>query len=246
MTLDNVANDGGSGEGDDIRTDVEVVIGTGFGDTFTGSGNGETLDGAGGTDRLTGLGGPDTLIGGPGPLDATFGGEGDDAIMLRDGEQDACPSGGPGSNTFDLDLIDQRRVFGLRLQLSCFFAVFQPGTPLTIADFGAVDEGPNVRMTVLRPAVGRAGVRVRLACPAVLRKPCAGPLRVFTYRGRRALATERYSVRPGRARIVVLELDAEAREAALSAAALRVVSVERGRSRLGPKTTLRLVRPRGS
>ena len=207
VTIDNVANDGGSGEGDDIRTDVEVVIGTGFADTFTGSGNGETLDGAGGTDRLTGLGGPDTLIGGPGPLDATFGGEGDDAIMLRDGEQDACPSGGPGSNTFDLDLIDQRRVFGLRLQLSCFFAVFQPGTPLTIADFGAVDEGPNVRMTVLRPAVGRAGVRVRLACPAVLRKPCAGPLRVFTLRGRQALATERYSVRPGRARIVVLELD---------------------------------------
>jgi hypothetical protein len=101
-------------------------------------------------------------------------------------------------------------------------------------------------MTVLRPAVGRAGVRVRLACPAVLRKPCAGPLRVFTLRGRRALATERYSVRPGRAKTVVLALDADAREAALDALALRVVSVERGTSRLGPKTTIRLVRPRGS
>jgi hypothetical protein len=88
-------------------------------------------------------------------------------------------------------------------------------------------------------------VRVRLACPAVLRKPCAGPLRVFVLRGRRALATERYSVRPGRARIVVLPLDGDARQTALEAVALRVVSVEKGRSRLGPKTTIRIVRARG-
>jgi hypothetical protein len=249
VTIDNVANDGGSGEGDDVRTDVEVVVGGSSGDNLTGSGNGETLDGAAGTDTLTGLGGPDTLIGGPGPNDHTFGGEGDDAIMLRDGEVDDCPSGGPGSNTFDLDLIDQRATFGgILLLRRCLFTIvpLQALANLGPINFGAVDEGPNVRMTVLRPAVGRAGVRVRLACPAVLRKPCAGPLRVFTLRGRRALATERYSVRPGRAKTVVLALDADAREAALDALALRVVSVERGTSRLGPKTTIRLVRPRGS
>ena len=86
-------------------------------------------------------------------------------------------------------------------------------------------------------------MRVRLACPAALRRPCAGPLRVFTSRGRRPLAGLTYSVRPGRATTVVLALDAQARRAALATATLRVVSVEKGRSRLGPKTTIRLVRP---
>ena len=43
-----------------------------------------------------------------------------------------------------------------------------------------------------------------------------------------------------------MPLDAEAREAALAARALRVVSVEKGRSKLGPKTTIRFVPPRGS
>jgi Ca2+-binding RTX toxin-like protein len=240
VTLDNVANDGSGGEGDDVRTDVEVVVGGSSGDTLTGSGNGETLDGAGGADTLTGLGGPDTLIGGPGANDATSGGPGDDAIMLRDGERDACPSGGPGSNTFDLDLVDQ--FFGFRNALPrCIFPrVFG----LQIVAVGAIDEGPNVRMTVLRPVVSRAGVRVRLACPAVLRKPCAGPLRAFTFRGRRALATVTYSIRPGRARIVVLPLDGGARSAARRADALRVVSVEKGTSKLGPKTTVRIVRIR--
>ena len=243
VTIDNVANDGGAGEGDDIRTDVEVVVGSGSSDTLTGSANGETLDGAGGTDTLTGLGGPDTLIGGPGVNDATFGGEGDDALMLRDGQVDACPNGGPGSNTLDLDLIDQQITFGRSFVFRrCLFTI----VPVTaIVNFGAVNEGPNVRMTVLRPAVSTAGVRVRLACPAVLRKPCAGPLRVFTLRGTRPLAAVPYSVRPGRTRTVVLALDAEARKAALAAPALRVVSVEKGRSKLGPKTTIRIVRPRG-
>ena len=233
VTIDNVANDGGAGEGDDVRTDVEVVIGGNSGDSLTGSGNGETLDGAGGTDTLIGLDGPDTLIGGPGVNDSTSGGPGDDAIMLRDGERDACPNGGPGTNTFDLDLVNQQRVgfggFFLRL---CFFTI----VPVTaIVDFGAVNEGPNVRMTVLRPAVSRAGVRVRLACPAVLRKPCAGPLRVFTFRGRRALAAVTYSIRPGRAETVVLPLNADARQAVLATPALRIVSVEKGRSKLGPR-----------
>ena len=153
VTIDNVANDGGSGEGDDVRTDVEVVIGGSSGDNLTGSGNGETLDGAAGTDTLTGLGGPDTLIGGSGPNDATFGGEGDDAIMLRDGEVDACPSGGPGSNTFDLDLIDQRRVFGLRLRDPASSRSSSRGTPLTIADFGAVERGAERPHD--RPSAGR-------------------------------------------------------------------------------------------
>jgi hypothetical protein len=247
VRLDNLANDGAATEGDDVRSDVEIVIGTNANDTLVGSDDPNTLDGAGGTDRLEGLGGGDTLIGGPGVNDATFGGAGPDAIMLRDGEVDACPDGGPDTDTFDLDLVDQVIVFGgNRLSLPrCLFPRI-PGLQLRsdLLVIGAVDEGPNVRMTVLAPAVSRAGVRVRLACPAALRRPCAGPLRVFTFRGTRPLASVAYSVRPGRAAVVTLPLDAQARRAALATVALRVVSVEKGRSRLGPKTTIRFARTR--
>lgn len=246
VTLDGVADDGTGAEGDDVRGDVEHVIGTSGGDTLIGGGGPETLDGAGGTDRLEGLGGDDTLIGGPGVTDATFGGEGADAIMLRDGLVDACPSGGPGANTFDLDLVDQRSIFGNGFSFPrCIFPrlIVLPLTP--IANIGALDEGPNVRMAAPAPALRRAGVRTRLTCPAALRAPCAGALRVFAGRASRPLGVAVYSIAHGRSKVVVVPLRAAAREVALDARALRIVSVERGRSRLGPKTTILVVPPRG-
>ena len=245
VTLDGASNDGSGAEQDNVRPDVEKVIGTGGDDTLTGSGGDDTLDGAGGTDRLEGLGGADTLIGGLGTDDATFGGEGDDTIMLRDGLVDACPNGGPGANTEDVNLIDLRRIIGRSTIPRCIL-LRSPALPRDIIFGGAVDEGPNVRMTVRPPAVRRTGVRVRLVCPTVLRRPCAGSLRVFTLRGAAPLGRTAYSVRPGRARAVIVPLDAKAHMAALTARALRIVSVEKGRSKLGPKTTIRFVAPRGS
>lgn len=245
VAADDLPNDGSPNEGDNIRPDVEKVIGGSFDDALTGNGGPNTLDGAGGTDRLDGLGGDDTLIGGPGTNDATFGGPGNDAILLRDGLVDACPNGGAGTNTLDLDLVDLGLVIGRTFIPRCILVRSPSLIPRDILLGGAVDEGPNVRMTVPPPAVRRAGVRVRLACPAALRKPCAGPLRVFTLRGTRALGSIAYSIRPGRARVLFVPLDARARTAALAARALRIVSVERGRSKLGPKTTIRFVAPRG-
>jgi Ca2+-binding RTX toxin-like protein len=68
VALDNVANDGGPPDrgGDDIRDDVESVIGTRFGDRLTGGPGSERLEGGGGGDRL--VGGPqrDVLVGGDG------------------------------------------------------------------------------------------------------------------------------------------------------------------------------------
>jgi hypothetical protein len=244
VSLDDQPNDGGTNEGDNIRSSVEVVIGSGFDDTLIGNDKANTLDGAGGTDRLEGLGDADTLIGGLGTNDATFGGEGDDAIMLRDGLVDACPSGGPGVNTFDLDLVDQNINFGARFTFPrCLFLVARFPQLQSAVTIGALNEGPNLRMTVPPPAVREAGVRVRLACPAALTTPCAGRLSVFTYRGRRALGRLGYSVRPGRAKAVSVPLGDEARQAALATPALRIASVEKGRSRLGPKTTIRFVPP---
>jgi Ca2+-binding RTX toxin-like protein len=242
-SLDGQPNDGGTNEGDNVRSDVEILVGSGFDDTLVGSDGPNTLDGAAGTDRLEGLGGADTLIGGPGTNDATFGGEGDDAIMLRDGLVDACPSGGPGANTFDLDLVDQGTFIVARFFFPRCIFISTRFPQLTGVVFGAVREGPNVRMSVPPPAVRAAGVRVRLACPAALRRPCAGSLRAFTARGRRVLGSTAYSVRPGGATIAVVPLDDEARTAALAAPALRIVSVETGR--LGDKTTIRFTPPRG-
>jgi RTX calcium-binding nonapeptide repeat (4 copies) len=249
VTLDGFSNDGTGGEQDNVRPDVEHVIGTSADDTLIGSDGPNTLDGANGTDRLEGLGEADTLIGGLGANDTTFGGAGNDTIMLRDGLRDACAVGGSGLNTVDVDLIDIQTIPGTNLggTTRCLVPRNAPSPLLRdIILAGAVDEGPNVRMTIPTPALRRAGVRVRLACPAVLRRPCAGPLAVFTARGTRALGSIDYSVRPGRVAIIVVPLGSDARETALAAATLRIVSVEKGRSPLGPKTTVRFVAPRGS
>ena len=164
--------------------------------------------------------------------------------MLRDGLRDACAFGGPGTNTVDGDLKDLRDDLG---RLRCIFPVGRPLPALRdIIIVGPVNEGPNVRMASPPPAVRGAGVRVRLVCPAALRAPCAGPLRVFTGRGTRALGAIGYSVAPGRGKVVVVPLTAKARAAARAASVLRIVSVEKGRSKLGPKTTILFVPPRGT
>jgi Ca2+-binding RTX toxin-like protein len=93
ILLDDVANDGVPGEGDNFHSDVEKVYGTRGNDTYAGtagndvvngnSGN-DTLSGAGGNDELTGSSDADTLFGGDGN-DTLYGGEGDDRV-----------DGGPG------------------------------------------------------------------------------------------------------------------------------------------------------
>lgn len=104
VTIDDKADDGVPGEGDDVRTDVEnvtaeqscndvvnqvtgsegpndievdgVARGQGGDDTLSGSG---TLDGGAGNDQLVGFRGNDVLVGGDGD-DYLEGGFGDDAI----------------------------------------------------------------------------------------------------------------------------------------------------------------------
>jgi Ca2+-binding RTX toxin-like protein len=67
VTLDGVADDGGaSGEGDNIRPDVENVSAGGGNDIVTGSASANALNGGAGADRLDGAAGADQLIGGSG------------------------------------------------------------------------------------------------------------------------------------------------------------------------------------
>jgi hypothetical protein len=74
------ANDGITGEHDNVRNDVEDVLGGSGADTLVGNGKANRLDGRAGNDRLTGLGGSDALLGGPG-ADRL---QGRDAARFRD------------------------------------------------------------------------------------------------------------------------------------------------------------------
>ncbi|MCX5746897.1 MAG: calcium-binding protein [Proteobacteria bacterium] len=70
ITIDDVANDGAASEGDDVRSDVEIVKGGAGADTITGSAGANTLYGGGGNDTLAGGAGDDVLYGEAG--DDTF------------------------------------------------------------------------------------------------------------------------------------------------------------------------------
>jgi Ca2+-binding RTX toxin-like protein len=63
VTIDDVADDGAAGEGDDVATDVEIVKGGAGDDTLAGGAGNETLYGGAGNDTLTGGAGNDTLFG---------------------------------------------------------------------------------------------------------------------------------------------------------------------------------------
>jgi len=63
LSIDGTANDGETGEADNIGTDIETVKGGAGNDTITGSANNDTLYGGPGNDTITGGLGNDTLYG---------------------------------------------------------------------------------------------------------------------------------------------------------------------------------------
>jgi Ca2+-binding RTX toxin-like protein len=83
MDADGVADDGRKGEGDNLATDIENLVG-GFGnDRIVGNAGPNMLEGVGGNDTIYGLGGDDMLYGGPG-TDKMYGGAGDDWLTGED------------------------------------------------------------------------------------------------------------------------------------------------------------------
>ena len=95
VTLDDAADDGAAGEGDNVHGDVESVSAGPGNDALTGNAAANTLDGGDGDDSLSGGGGVDTYLGGPGT----------DTISARDGlpERVDC---GPGGGTATVDTTD--------------------------------------------------------------------------------------------------------------------------------------------
>ena len=72
VDLDNVADDGSGPENDNVRTDIENVIGSPFQDTIAGSSAQNTLTGGDGNDTLIGGEGADNLVAGNGTDTASY------------------------------------------------------------------------------------------------------------------------------------------------------------------------------
>jgi len=75
--------DDGDGEGDTLKTSLEVVVGGSGGDIITGGSGGDELHGGGGADLIVGGAGADTIVGGPG-ADTLLGGTGEDVFNETD------------------------------------------------------------------------------------------------------------------------------------------------------------------
>ena len=104
--LDNVADDGEINEHDNVRSNVENVIGGSARDTLHSLDAFSRLDGRGGDDLLFGENGPDTLIGGPG-VDLLDAGRGNDAVDARDSGVDDIFCGSE-SDTLSRDTFEGR------------------------------------------------------------------------------------------------------------------------------------------
>jgi Ca2+-binding RTX toxin-like protein len=108
VSQDEAANDGAFGEGDNVRSDVEVVQGGAGDDTLLGTAGSDDLDGSAGSDELYGGGGDDSLAGGAedGGADTLEGGDGSDSLRggaggdtLRGQAGRDTIGGGGGSDT---------------------------------------------------------------------------------------------------------------------------------------------------
>jgi Ca2+-binding RTX toxin-like protein len=103
--LGDLPDDGEDGENDNVRTDVEVVIGGNGNDRITTtSGRPVRFIGGAGNDTLIGGSGNDTLQGGPGN-DLLWGQGGNDLLLASDGEGDTLV-GGSGVDVAESDELD--------------------------------------------------------------------------------------------------------------------------------------------
>jgi Ca2+-binding RTX toxin-like protein len=101
VTINGTANDGEMSENDNVRTDVEIVLGGSGDDEITGGTGANTLNGGDGNDVLNGGAGNDILIGGLG-TDEMEGGAGNDTFDEEAADSDADEiNGGAGVDTID-------------------------------------------------------------------------------------------------------------------------------------------------
>jgi hemolysin type calcium-binding protein len=205
-------------------------------DTLCGTLGNDTLNGQAGADSLFGSAGDDILIGGSGS-DRFNGGSGNDQLRARDGELDklglSFSDCGTGTDSIDMDLIDFAFVgFGaLLIQTHCEVTII-----------GAVNEGPNVKISRRSLRVGADGrAPVRLTCPATLTAPCAGTLRIG-HSPKSEGKKKQYSIDPGKKEDVSARLSRRDRHRLRrqGETTARATSVEQGQ--FGDKTTIQTIK----
>ncbi|MFT3788217.1 MAG: C2 family cysteine protease [Tepidisphaeraceae bacterium] len=120
ISLDDAANDGASGELDNVASDFEVVLGGAGNDTITGTSGNDTLNGLAGNDSILGGDGDDSINGGAGNdqlfgegdndfidgglgNDLINGGDGVDTLIGMSGGTFDTLTGGDGTDNFWLD-----------------------------------------------------------------------------------------------------------------------------------------------
>jgi hypothetical protein len=214
--LDGAADDGAVAEADQIDADVEALVGSIRDDKLTGNSGANLLEGRPGVDQL---------IGGSGP----------DRVRIKDGVKDRCYSVGTGDEV-DADLVDPTPA-------SCqpnfaSFVLLSSASLTFVFNSQPVDE--TIPYAVigrrLRP-VGGAALRAQVRCPRSAARACTGTLAVSHAARERPLARRRFRVRPGRAANVVLRPGEDAIANLERAGRVRLTTVSRGTSRLGPTTT---------
>ena len=94
ISIDGQPNDGSSGEGDNVGSDIEEIVGTVHNDVFTGSAGPDNFEGGGGNDDIHGAGGNDDLYGGSND-DRVFGDAGNDKVQGASGADSV--DGGAGT-----------------------------------------------------------------------------------------------------------------------------------------------------
>jgi Ca2+-binding RTX toxin-like protein len=222
--LETIAGERDTDEQDVLRS-VENYVGGLDEDILTGvlSSNDSSFNGGPDDDFIFGGSGPNTITGGAG-ADELDGNGGDDVIDAKAGEGKTA-TGDPviecGDGLGDLAILD---LLDDATTPDCENVSRSPA-----------GEGPHVKIAV--PRTLKAGGRraaLRLTCPKVLTKPCGGTLAIRA--GARTSPRTDYSIRPGRARSVLVTLG-PARVTRRTVG--QIVSLERGLR--GRKTTTRRV-----
>jgi hypothetical protein len=111
---------------------------------------------------------------------------------------------------------------------------------------GAINEGPNVRVSARGVRLNRRGAaRIRLACPRSLPSPCSGRLSLRTAArvsigGRPrtvALGSRRYRIAPGKKGVIRVPLTRRKRRLVKRLRRLNVQAEAVEEGEFGPKTT---------
>jgi Ca2+-binding RTX toxin-like protein len=227
VDIDGAADDGGIGEGDNVRTDVEHLLGGPGDDDLTGDGDANFIDGRDGNDTLHGRDGPDALVGGSG-RDTLSAEAGDDSLDTLDGAVDSS-SCGAGHDSVVADSSDA-------LGHDC------EATKLTSAVAPLRITKKPVRVT------SRGVARMRLRCTRAVPDRCSGRVtltlppqgaRTSATHRRRVLGTALFSARRGRLTTVQVRLSRNGRRRVLRRRRIRCRVSVALRGRNGTITTVR-------